>query len=446
MTLFQRLRETLSSLLFYLLLGAALGLIGWLAERHPMAWDWSASGRNTLSASSQQLLGRLTAPLHITSFTPEEPELRSRIRQALTPYLERRGDITLAFVNPDTQPELVRQYGIKALGELRLEYEGRGENLRILDEENIGNAIQRLLGSKDSWLAFLSGHAERSPDSTANHALGNFAAELRRKGYKAQTLELAQVEAIPKNTSLLVIASPEADYLPGEAARVRQWVEQGGNLLWLLEPGGLRGLEPLADAIGVRPLPGTILDPGGKRLGIDNPTFALVARYPDHPATQGFEPLTLYPQAAALGVEAPTGWIAQPLLSTLSGTWNETGPLQGKVSWEPALGEKEGPLPIGLALTRQQAEREQRLLVVGDGDFLSNAYLGNAGNLDLGLNLVRWLSGDEKLLQIPARTAPDRNLELSQEAGIALGLLFLFALPILLATTGLLIWWRRRRL
>jgi ABC-type uncharacterized transport system involved in gliding motility auxiliary subunit len=83
--------------------------------------------------------------------------------------------------------------------------------------------------------------------------------------------------------------------------------------------------------------------------------------------------------------------------------------------------------------------------VVGDGDFLSNSYLGNGGNLDLGLNLVRWLSGDDNLLDIPARTAPDSRLELSRTAGAAIGLGFLFILPLLLIATGLLIWWRRRR-
>ena len=83
-------------------------------------------------------------------------------------------------------------------------------------------------------------------------------------------------------------------------------------------------------------------------------------------------------------------------------------------------------------------------MVIGDGDFLANSFLGNGGNLNLGLNLVRWLSSDEQLLDIPARTAPDLQLDLSRQASIVIGLGFLLVLPLLFITAGALIWWRRR--
>ena len=88
---------------------------------------------------------------------------------------------------------------------------------------------------------------------------------------------------------------------------------------------------------------------------------------------------------------------------------------------------------------------QQRILVIGDGDFLSNAFLGNGGNLDLGLNLIRWLNADETLLSIPAKTAADLSLNLSKTATGVIGLGFLLVLPLGLISTGLIIWWRRRR-
>ena len=100
---------------------------------------------------------------------------------------------------------------------------------------------------------------------------------------------------------------------------------------------------------------------------------------------------------------------------------------------------------IGYALSRKAARGQQRVLVIGDGDFLSNAYLGNAGNLDLGLNLVRWATGQDRLLDIPAKTAVDLELNLSRTALIVIGFGFLLVLPAGLALTGGIIWWRRRR-
>jgi ABC-type uncharacterized transport system involved in gliding motility auxiliary subunit len=83
--------------------------------------------------------------------------------------------------------------------------------------------------------------------------------------------------------------------------------------------------------------------------------------------------------------------------------------------------------------------------IVGDGDFLSNAFLGNGGNLDLGLNLINWLSSDDELIAIPARTAPDTQLILSDTAVLVIGVGFLALLPLGLALTGVLVWYRRRR-
>ena len=175
--------------------------------------------------------------------------------------------------------------------------------------------------------------------------------------------------------------------------------------------------------------------------------MALVPRYPeDHPATQRFDLVSLYPHAAALEATGDGPWEVTPLLRTLANSWNETGPIRGQVSRDPSLGEKGGPLAIGLAFTREHQARQQRLLVVGDGDFLSNTFLGNGGNLDLGLNLIRWLTRDDLLIDIPARTTGDRTLDLSPKAGAAIGLLFLIVLPLALLATGTLIWWRRRSL
>ena len=87
----------------------------------------------------------------------------------------------------------------------------------------------------------------------------------------------------------------------------------------------------------------------------------------------------------------------------------------------------------------------QRIVVIGDGDFLSDTYLGNAGNLSLGLNIVQWLSHDEAALSIRIKSAPDTSLVLGKVAQAVIGLGFLIGLPLLLLLTGLLVWLLRRR-
>ena len=104
-----------------------------------------------------------------------------------------------------------------------------------------------------------------------------------------------------------------------------------------------------------------------------------------------------------------------------------------------------GPFSLAVSLQRGDPGHEQRIVVVGSGAFLSNAYSGNGGNLDLGLNMVHWLSNDDSFIAIRAKTSPDQSFTLTTTAQIAIGAGFLFGLPLLLLGSGVFIWLRRRK-
>ena len=89
--------------------------------------------------------------------------------------------------------------------------------------------------------------------------------------------------------------------------------------------------------------------------------------------------------------------------------------------------------------------QEQRIVITGDADFLANRYLGNGANLDIGVNLMNWLSEDDALIAITPKPAPDTQLELSNNELFVIGSLFLFVLPAGLLGCGLYIWQRRRK-
>ena len=441
----RRTKQQIETFGFHLLLLLTFGLAGWLSHHYHQVWDWTETGRNSLHPASQHVLTRLDAPLKITSFSPENAAFRQQILDVIERYRRFQPQIEFEFINPSLEPELTRTLGIQVSGELRLEYKGRSENLRTLTEEQITNTIQRLLLQGSRWLISLKGHGERKLTGRANHDLGDYGGELERRGYRLQTLDLTETQKLPENTSLLMITAPQSGYLPGETETIQRYLESGGNLLWLIDPGEETGLDAVAQSLGIEVLPGVVVDPNAAKLGLENPTFVLVPSYPDHPAASSFELLTLYPQAAALDIQSRGEWQATPLLTTLPRTWNEMGPIRGEVSRNPEQGERKGPLVLGYALSRQHNDRQQRVVVVGDGDFLSNTFIGNGGNLQLGLNLAHWLTRDEALIDIPARTGSDLSLELTRSESAIIGLGFLLVLPLTLFTTGTLIWWRRRR-
>jgi ABC-type uncharacterized transport system involved in gliding motility auxiliary subunit len=132
-----------------------------------------------------------------------------------------------------------------------------------------------------------------------------------------------------------------------------------------------------------------------------------------------------------------------------SGSTASEGPAADRVEAEDTPADAEEGTVAGTGMDTGEADAgtdagQQRIVVIGDGDFLSNSFLGNAGNLDLGSKLVNWLTGDEQLIDVPARLARDTQLELSTYAQALIGLTALLGIPLALLVAGFGLWWRRR--
>ena len=434
----------LQNILAVVLLLAIAVTANWLLQRHSVTSDWTANQRQSLSAASEKLLDQLESPLQITVFATENPEMRQQIRAVLERYTRNRPLVSMTFTSPERAPELARSEGITVDGEVVLHYQGRREQVRHLGEREISNAIARLLRGRNAFVVFMRGHGERKHDGDANFDLGTFGAELERQGFRLQDLTLA-VEPLPQNTSLLVIAGPQTNWLPIEKKRVAEYLDNGGNLLWLSDAGDAVELPELAERLGINFPAGIVADPSGQRYGLKDAAFAVVAQYPAAGPVRGFAQPTLFFRSRSINATEATDWVPTAILKTHPASWLEFDPVDGSVSRDPEAGDIPGPITIGVQLERDTDNDTQRAIVIGDGDFLSNAFIGNAGNLQLGLNLFNWLTAREALLNIQVKAAPDTTLDLSEPARLLIGAFFLLLLPILLLVGGLLTWRRRRQ-
>ncbi len=442
----------LKSYAVLVLLWGVIALLAWLSHVYHFRLDWTAAGRNTLSQASMELLDTIDSRIDITAFARQNPPLRKRISDLVGRYQHYNNNIQLTFVDLDQELERARKEGISAGGELLVEFSNQKQIVRDLSEQNLTNALSNVVRGGERWLVFLDGHGERDPLGAANYDLGTWGQTMRDKGLRVHTLSLANAPAIPENIAVLVIAGPRVGLLPGEVTLIRDYLERGGNLLWLLEPGLLHGMEPVAKWLGIGFHPGVIVDPTTQLMSIDNAAITLAAGYGSHPITDGFEALTVYPYAAGLFSMPKEHWQSVAIVVTNAGSWAENSAIVDEVRFDPEQ-DVGGPLHVAIASERviaEQAgesafEQRQRVVIVGDGDFLSNTYIGNAGNLELGMRIINWLSWNDRLIRIPPKTAQDLTLELSRTQTAVIGFGFLFILPICLLLVGSGIWWLRRR-
>jgi ABC-type uncharacterized transport system involved in gliding motility auxiliary subunit len=437
----RRLKNALTTALLLCLFGALASL----STRYPAQIDVTHNADNTLSQASQKLLDSLPGKVLITAYIKQGQPIRAQIAQLVDRYSRDKPDLSLSFIDPDLHPEKTRELNIGPEGVILVEYQGHTEKLTFIDEPSLTNALLQLSTAQERWVTFLTGHGERSPDGIANFDLGQFGKELAGRGIKAQSLNLATLPAIPDNSALLVMSAPTVPLLAGEWDIIKRYLQDGGNLLLLTDPDN-PFVTVLQQYLGVHPLPGIIVDGSSKLNGINDPSFIVASAYPPHPITQGFQTTTVYPVVAALEMDKQTDFKAEALLRSSDLSWTETGVIAGKIRFDADGREKQGPLAFAYALTRTQHENtQQRIVVVGDGDFLSNAYIGNIGNLDMGLRMVSWLIHDDRFINIPAKNATDKSLQLTQTTVAILGFGFLIVIPLLLIGTGFFIWRKRKR-
>jgi ABC-type uncharacterized transport system involved in gliding motility auxiliary subunit len=446
-----RLQIRLQSGIFLLLFIGLLAVLAWLSNRHPLTIDMSANQRNSLSQETARLLENIEGPLSVKLFIAPIDERKPLLETLFERYRYLQPNIQVQTLNPDLHPDLLRAHDIRYAGEVLLEYQGRSEKVVQVDESSVSSAIQRLLRSGERWLVFLQGHGERDPYGEANHDYSLFSTQLARKGYTIENLNLAQVGSIPDNTDVLVLASPRVALLPGEVALLHEYIVAGRSFLWLADPDQVSdGLELLGESLAAGFVPGVIVDPNSQLMGLDRVDFALVGEYPRHPITRNLASLSLFPQAQAIEFYGDDRWQRQNFLQSDARSWNETGELSGEIYNGDNDDELAGPLTIGMSLTRSEQGAdgqlfEQRVIVVGDADFLSNRYLGTGSNLEIGSNIVNWLSHDDRLISISPRPAPDTRLELSNREQLFIAIFFLLALPLGLLVSGLRIWLSRRK-
>ncbi len=437
----------LKNILFSVLLCVAAAALYQLAVRYPLQRDFTQSASNSLDESSvkalQQLPGTLKLTVYATAQDARLGDLRKLIREFVALYQRYKSDITLDFVDPLKQPDAARKANMQVNGEMLVEYGGRSEHLTTLSEQSLTSALLRLAHTKANLVMYVDGHGERRLNGGANHDLGEFGKRLQQNGFNLSPLNLTLAQDVPQNVSMLIITQPQMNMMPGEMDKLLRYVTHGGNLLWLVDAEPLHGLERLAENLGVRLTPGIVVDPAALEMGAPA-NWALGAGYPPHPVTQNFNLITAFPFARAIDREEGRDWQYAPLVEAAPRGWLSTRPVQAKPRFDENR-DVPGPVNIALALQRSVNDREQRIIVVGSGAFLANAYSGNGGNLDLGINMVNWLANEEKLITLQPRTVKDGAINLSRTQLTLIGGGFLFALPLLLVLAGATLWWRRRR-
>lgn len=432
--------------MFLVLFLMLVALLGYTTKRFYVERDVTQSSRNQLTEGSASVVVKIRGVVNITAFVEnDDADRKKNIYEFVARYQRVKPDIRLAFVNTSREPKRAQEMGVSADGELVVEYQKRTEHLKpAYAERDLTNLLVRLARSQVRAVMYLDGHGERSLVGDKNHDLGEFGHQLGRKGFKLANPDLTALKGVPRSGAMMVIAGPQVDVTAAEVDKIMGYVHSGGNLFWLIDQESLHGLRPLAEYLGLVLTPGVAVDPTSVQNGLD-PKTVIGRQYAEHAITRGFSLLTIFPQARAIEVQDSSGdWRVTRLMSVAYGGWLETGKADGKVEFSDKS-DIPGPVNIAVAMERKAEGITQRVIVVGSGHFLSNAFIANGGNLDLGLNMVNWLAGDDNLIAVQPKPLKDVTVSYSGGQGLMIFGGFVVLVPLAFLVAGIVIWRRRRR-
>jgi ABC-type uncharacterized transport system involved in gliding motility auxiliary subunit len=445
------------------LLLAALALLNFLAARHNRSFDLTESGFFTLSPQTQQVLQTLPRDIRLLAFFP-----RSRSAQAvdlLRRYAEGSRRLRYELIDPDQEPELAQRYGVTAYGTvvvervtrpgergasgrpILVEAESSGGRALPLSEEKLTNALLKVTRGGTKRIYFVEGHGEADIASPERNGYARCRSALEAQAFVVRRLDLARERKVPADCAVLMIAGPSREPFPPEMAAVERYLQNGGKALVLVDPAPGVGLEKLLDRWGVRVGRDLVIDASGAgRLLGAGPAIPLVKDYDGaHPITRSFRLTTFFPLARSLRPkETPGDAAVWPLAQTSPDSFAEPADGPRRTRFDPAR-DRKGPLLLAVAVTRAaHGGKEARLVVVGDSDFISNAFFDKVGNGDFFLACVNWLAEEEELIAIRPRPRQDRRVQLTEQQGRGIFWLVVAAMPLAALGLGLVVHWRRR--
>jgi len=437
----------------YTLAGLAIiVLLNWFVDRHNHRWDLTPDKKFSLSPQTTKIVKELNRDLNIYVFDRERG-FRAR-RDLLDNYEVLSPKVKVQYVDPDRQPALAKQYGVRSYGTIIVataekHFETQGDS-----EEGVTNAIVRLLKGQKT-IYFIQGHGERDVDSTERSGYSNIKKNLEGENYVTKTVVLLQKLEIPSDCSLLVVAGPKNDYLEPEVDAIKKYLAGGGHALFMLDPAvEIPNLAKMLAEWNVTARNDLVIDenPVAQIFGT-RPEMPLVVKYGSNPIVQPLARVaTLFPltRSFEVGKEFKQGVTTDSLCETTPDSYGvaDFNPKMHEVAFRPGKDTK-GPLSVAvsgeISSGAGEAKKEGRFVAVGTSLAAANAYLGFQGNRDLVMNMVNWLSADENLISIRPKPPESQQLNLTNKQMSRVFYGSVVGLPLLIIIIGTSVWWRRRR-
>lgn len=467
------LRETaLTVLLIAVIIIAYVALNLWVKSLDLTDIDFTSEKLYSLSDESKKQVSNIDKNITIYLFGFEDG---SNVVDLAKQYSKENEKITVEMVDITERTDLASKYEIQD-GDQKIVIESESKSKTIdsselytidyttyeysdLTEQKLTNGILTVTMVNVPTIYFLTGHNEYDIDT---HMI-TFSERLENEVYEIQKLNLLVRNEIPKDCTVLVIASPENDFTDYETELITNYINNGGNILWLNDSysheGTLANVQKILDLYGVEVSnEGVVFETDTSKMLVQTPYMIL----PDIEYTSVTGDLSSSGMVLLIDTGIITykndeelealGVSAQTILKSSEKSFLRTDLKQ--TSYSATSEDKVGSNILGALMQKKiDDEKTSELIIYSNNLFIADypltiqyqqisaATLYN--NIDLGLNSVAYLADREDAITIrKAITAVPYTATKQQDTIVKI---IIFGVPVIIILAGIVVWQIRRR-
>lgn len=434
--------------------------------------DLTSNKLYTLSDPSKKIVDGLKKDVEIVGlFDDGQITSSSQYKQVtdLLAYYSKSSHIKLSYVDPDKNPAIIKELDPQGVNELA---KGdfivkSGDKMRKLNDSNLfesqfdqstfqsyitgstveqafTGAIKFVTSDNTPVVYFTEGHGEVAASSGYTKVKDS----LEKNNFAVKSLNLLSTAKIPDDAAMLVMISPTQDITADEGKKLDSYIKAGGNAVFLVDP--LKGATDLTQLntvlnnynVGLNYDIVTENDPN--RHLANMPTAVLYDASSNSIVSEKNQLLIANSRSINILKNTKEYITTTSLLSTSD---KATG-VQIDKSKGPDL---KGPLDIGVAVEYKGGAKPAKLLVMGNGYFISDAAQSAYTqlwdtNVKYFLKCMNWTLNIKDDVIVPAKTYTSITLNITDTQTSIMNWLLVIVLPLIILGAGLFVYLRRRHL
>ena len=446
----------------------ALVLVNLVIDQLGVEFDLTESGIYTLSEQSKQVAEGIEEPVTIYgvyALGDENPE----IDDILNKYADRSRNMTVKTLDPERSPTQADRFddegGLRAgdlvvasedkhrvisVFSLRMTQNNRQIGLNV--EQQVTSALLFVTSDQNPKIYSIIGH--REPNVTA---LG-LRPILEIENFELEDLNLLQIEEVPADATMVIIASPTTDYTEDEVTKLRAYLEAGGKAIFALNKitdVDLANLNGLLRSYGVQFRQDWVIESDPRRH-LPNQRNLLVPEVVSHPITSPISldrRLVVFPAPSwieELEVRRRSLEVKRLLTSSAEAFARDELTVTEDGELLPREGDPRGPFALAVAITDPSPEvdgDDTRIVVLTTAIFLRSELTQSfPGNRDLMLNSINWVYEREETISVRPKVTLMLPLRLNNLSTWILTGIVVVLVPLIVLGSGLVVWLRRRHL